>query len=139
MNFERQYWKTFHTKLEPSSFDFGAMDDSEKLLSGQLIFVKNLTLHSWDTQINDIWSLRKTGFAECENDFSNPQNIIMFKTNTMVQALELTESQYKVFSLLLDRRALNEALEEVEISAEEIQSLFTYMRQYSLIIDYDNY
>jgi len=130
--FELSFWNTFHSEREYLSLDLSNSGESQ-LLTSRFKFVSNLKLFTWEYKIFDIWEMRKKGFEECEDDFSISQSVAIFKSKKNVEAIRLSLSQYKIITLLQENLSFNEALTKVEISKDEIQSLFFNLNNHNLL------
>lgn len=131
--FEQEFWFLFHAPKQPNSKEWSP-PGIEELLEQRLKFIKNFKLFSWDYKIYDMWSQRKDGITEGLTSFYSQQNIVLFKTKALVQAVELGPEQFKILHLLLSGKTLDQAIELQEIEPEQLQTLFQTLQSNKLIL-----
>ncbi len=134
-NFEKDFWSFFHQAKELPRKDITSLS-MEDFLSTRFKFAQNIKTYAWDYRVFALWKLRKEGLDGFEGDIDQDQNLILFKTTGLVEASEVSNAQLIVLHRLIDGRNIEEAIDEVDITSDEISSLFSLLRNSNLIVDF---
>lgn len=121
--FENIFWDIFHLKRSEKTSNIDL--DFQTFISTQFDFNEGVKIFSFDYKIFDLWKLRKVGLNNFTENIKLPQFLILYKKGALVEASELSANQYQIIQNLMNNQNLEEAIAEVEVSSDEIQSLFT--------------
>lgn len=134
LDFELAFWNLFHLKNEGTKVSLDLT--LNELLEVSFVFTKNIKLFKWDYKIFELWKHRKIGLSELEEDIYQRQNLVLFKTTSFIEAFELSQAQLSILEKLLVGECLNNILEEVDVSPQEVSDLFFKITSNQLILSF---
>jgi hypothetical protein len=102
--------------------------NQELLLNSQLDFFSNVKIFSFEVQVSKLWGLRKNDFNERSlNEFLKPQSLFLFKHQEQVEMRELSNIQYHLLKILMNKKTFFDAIEDLgdqlDIDPQEVQDL----------------
>lgn len=122
--FELKFWKMFHSDypvIEPLTVDPLKLSDTKFCFENIVLFQS-----SWD--VVGIWRKRESVADEVEIDWDKKIFYLIYRHEVSVHLLKLTENQYSLLLSMQKGSELGKALESVEISSEEVQELFSKLK-----------
>lgn len=122
--FELSFWKMFHSSYplaEPSPLDPMNLSDTK-------FSFENVVIHQSDWDVVSIWRNRESVADEIELDWDRRTFHLIYRQETTVHLLELSEKQYSLLTCMQGGENLGEALEKIDISGDEVQDLFSKLK-----------
>lgn len=111
--FERAFWKKFHQKdVYPKDIQLSNVVSLHFDLS-------QIDLLQADFKLYQLWLKRETTEQQSLEDFLGTQRLVLFRAEDRVKALELTEVQFVILSLLKDNGRLDNVFEQLEARSIE--------------------
>jgi len=134
---DMEFIRLFHLPME-KKVDVNKLKTHENLSMAKFKLVKAIYLHKSDYPVYKIWDLKNISQVERENvdlDWSESENICLFKCEDGIRAKFLSLGQVDVLAKINQGLNLDSALENVDLDPEEVQELFGFISTSGILVD----